>query len=96
MSSMKQIPEDESRRFERLCARIGLPNANGVAAHAWSVLCQRYTEPHRHYHTLNHVHAMLGALDGIAGSIGLDFGRLDLIEMAIWFHDIVYDPRSST
>ncbi len=49
-------------------------------------LTRRYQEPHRHYHTLEHVGAMLHA------------GRhapLDPVQtMAVWFHDAVYDPRS--
>ena len=94
MSSMKQISACEQDRFERLCTRTGVDDS--VAAQVWSVLCQRYSETHRHYHTLDHVCAMLSALDGVAGSIDLDRGRFDLIEMAIWFHDIVYDPRSAT
>ena len=85
MSSMKQTSESERGRFERLCKRIGVDG--GVAAQAWSVLCLRYTEHHRHYHTLNHVRAMLGALDSVAGSTGVESRRLDLVEMAIWFHD---------
>jgi predicted metal-dependent HD superfamily phosphohydrolase len=48
-------------------------------------LTRRYQEPHRHYHTLEHVGAMLHA----GGA------RLDPVQvMAIWFHDAVYDPRS--
>ena len=42
MSSIKQIPEAERRRFEQLCARIGVPAR--VAADAWSVIVQRYAE----------------------------------------------------
>jgi predicted metal-dependent HD superfamily phosphohydrolase len=49
-------------------------------------LTRRYQEPHRHYHTLEHIGAMLHA------------GRsapLDRVQtMAVWFHDAVYDPRS--
>lgn len=49
-------------------------------------LTRRYLEPHRHYHTLEHIAAMLHA--GRAAP-------LDAVQtMAVWFHDAVYDPRS--
>ncbi|KAF7369191.1 hypothetical protein MVEN_00246400 [Mycena venus] len=47
----------------------------------------RYSEPQRHYHTLQveHISYMLKALESS--------GRADeIIELAIWFHDCVYDP----
>lgn len=42
------------------------------------------SEPHRHYHSLDHIKAMLSHYDG----------RLPEIVAAIWLHDIVYDPRA--
>lgn len=50
-----------------------------------------YTEPHRHYHNLNHVHHCLRELRGIPG---LDREQFSILEAAIWFHDAVYDPRA--
>lgn len=49
-------------------------------------LTRRYQEPWRHYHTLEHVGAMLHE--------GRRFPLGDEQVMAIWFHDAVYDPRS--
>lgn len=49
-------------------------------------LTKRYTEPHRHYHTLEHVAAMLHQ--------GRSFPLDEEQTMAIWFHDAVYDPTS--
>jgi predicted metal-dependent HD superfamily phosphohydrolase len=49
-------------------------------------LTRRYQEPHRHYHTLEHIGAMLHA--------GRDAGLDRAQTMAVWFHDAVYDPRS--
>ncbi|OYW76241.1 MAG: hypothetical protein B7Z37_09690 [Verrucomicrobia bacterium 12-59-8] len=52
-----------------------------------------YAEPQRAYHTLQHLEECLLVLDK-AKATGL-IAKLDLIEMALWFHDAVYDPRSS-
>lgn len=51
-------------------------------------LTRRHQEPHRHYHTLPHIAAMLHA--------GRDFPLDDVQTMAVWFHDAIYDPRSRT
>lgn len=48
-------------------------------------LAQRYSEPHRHYHTLEHVHELLALL----GEFELD--DRDSVEAAVWFHDAIYD-----
>ena len=51
-------------------------------------LTRRYQEPHRHYHSLEHIAAMLHA--------GRTFPLGNVETMAIWFHDAIYDPRSKT
>ncbi|KAJ7176778.1 hypothetical protein C8R46DRAFT_1213356 [Mycena filopes] len=45
----------------------------------------RYSEAQRHYHTLAHIAYMLDAFDA-SGRKG------EITELAIWFHDCVYDP----
>lgn len=49
-----------------------------------------YAEPHRRYHTLQHLEECLEELDEIEG----DEERLALIEVALWFHDAVCQPSS--
>jgi len=52
-------------------------------------LAARYAEPHRHYHTLAHVQALLRHLDAHR-----TLARQPAhIEAAIWYHDAVYDTR---
>ena len=47
-----------------------------------------YSEPHRRYHTLHHITALLALLD----RHGADAADRDALTLAILFHDIVYDP----
>ncbi|HEB53089.1 MAG TPA: hypothetical protein ENI87_07540 [bacterium] len=49
-------------------------------------LTRRYQEPQRHYHTLEHIAAMLHE--------GRRFPLDEEQTMAVWFHDAVYDPTS--
>jgi predicted metal-dependent HD superfamily phosphohydrolase len=51
-------------------------------------LTRRYSEPHRHYHNLNHIAFML-----LKGKV---FPLSDEQVMAVWYHDAIYDPRSKT
>lgn len=74
-------------RFRGLAARCA-PDIDGEEV--FRILVDRYSEPQRSYHTLAHIHHCLGQLDG-ARHLAAD---PDGIELAIWFHDAVYDPAA--
>lgn len=70
---------------ERFCALW--QHCAGEDAYAvWLTLKQHYQEPHRHYHTLAHLTHCLGELDFARDHVT----EFNAIEMAIWFHDIIY------
>jgi predicted metal-dependent HD superfamily phosphohydrolase len=48
-------------------------------------LVARYAEPHRHYHTAEHLANVLRTIDELAGD-----QDLFLIRLAAWFHDAIY------
>jgi predicted metal-dependent HD superfamily phosphohydrolase len=52
-------------------------------------LAQRYAEPHRHYHALPHVQALLCGLAAHRHRCQ----QPDVVTAAIWFHDAIYDTR---
>jgi predicted metal-dependent HD superfamily phosphohydrolase len=72
-------------RFTALAARIGLHHAESV----FDVLYAHYTGPDRHYHDIGHIAASLIELDGVR-HLARDPAA---IELAIWFHDCIYDGR---
>jgi predicted metal-dependent HD superfamily phosphohydrolase len=76
--------------WQSLWQRLGL-TTDGAAWHAR--LITAYSEPQRSYHTLQHLDECLCTLDQ-ARATGL-IAKPDLIEMALWFHDAVYDPKGS-
>ena len=55
----------------------------------YQILKLHYTDPKRFYHTFNHIKTLLDSL--------YDFHITNIekikIELAIWFHDIIYDPK---
>ncbi|RNF02378.1 uncharacterized protein Tco025E_08391 [Trypanosoma conorhini] len=59
----------------------------------------RYTEPQRHYHTMAHLEEMLGCFERfqseapVAHRLPAADPRRVVLELAILFHDAVYDPR---
>ena len=73
-------------RFAALWKRC--TDTDSDRATVWEALYQRYTEDHRCYHTLEHVAHCLLEFDRAAGRIGEN----DAVELAIWFHDIIYEP----
>ena len=48
-------------------------------------LITRYREPHRRYHTADHLRQVLTMIDELAGD-----QDLFLVRLAAWFHDAVY------
>ena len=53
------------------------------------VLRARYAEPHRRYHGVAHLNAVLDHIDELVEA-GDD---ADTLRLAAWFHDAVYDPE---
>jgi predicted metal-dependent HD superfamily phosphohydrolase len=51
---------------------------------------RRYSESSRHYHNLEHIQNCLWELDQLSGE------KIDTIsiELAIWYHDLIYSPLS--
>jgi predicted metal-dependent HD superfamily phosphohydrolase len=75
-------------RWRALWARIGARTApEGVHRD----LERRYSEPHRAYHNLEHVADCLRQLDAARQLAE----NADAVELALWFHDVVYDTRAS-
>jgi predicted metal-dependent HD superfamily phosphohydrolase len=54
-------------------------------------LVAAYSEPHRFYHTLEHINEVLK----VAGKLANASTDPSAIRLAIWFHDAVYDPRAT-
>lgn len=76
--------------WQSLWQRLGL-SGHGVEWH--QRLITAYSEPQRAYHTLQHLEDCLLCFDEVKET-GL-IAKPDLIEMALWFHDAVYDPQGS-
>jgi predicted metal-dependent HD superfamily phosphohydrolase len=55
----------------------------------WAAVMAAWSEPHRRYHDLAHLAAVLG----IAGELAASADDPDAVRLAAWYHDVVYDPQ---
>jgi predicted metal-dependent HD superfamily phosphohydrolase len=79
---------DLAARWRTFTGSIG---ARGDVAEVFADLDRRHRAPGRFYHTWRHVAECLAALDGQVGLCN----RPAAVELALWFHDAVYDPRAT-
>lgn len=78
----------EAGRFHSLWRRNLLPGADDSSTAISRTIEQAYAEPQRHYHTMAHIEHCLGMFDLCRHLLD----NPDAVELAIWFHDVVYDP----
>lgn len=75
-------------RWLRLWQAIG---ASGNGSAWYEILTRAYSEPHRYYHNQQHIADCLTEFD-LVRSLAK---QPDAVELALWFHDAVYDPRAA-
>jgi len=76
-------------RFVSLWNRLG---AHGPVGPVYEMLSQKYSEPHRKHHNMDHIAHCLSEFDKVREIVG----RPNALEFSIWFHDVDYDPTSKT
>jgi predicted metal-dependent HD superfamily phosphohydrolase len=57
----------------------------------WAAVVGAWGEPHRRYHDLAHLAAVLGLLD----ELGAHAADPTAVRLAAWYHDVAYDPQRS-
>ncbi len=76
--------ELQHERWQRLWTALGAP----PAPERFEQLRTLYAEPGRHYHNATHILACLQGFDELR-----DLAEAPLqVELAIWYHDAIYDP----
>lgn len=76
--------------FDVLWARL----VGADSSQAWAALQRGYGEAGRGYHNWTHIETMLTGLQAVRGEAEFAAASFDEIELAIYFHDAVYDPRA--
>ncbi|HEY0401496.1 MAG TPA: metal-dependent phosphohydrolase [Blastococcus sp.] len=55
----------------------------------WATVVTAWSEPHRRYHDLAHLAAVLG----LVGELAANADDPDAVRLAAWYHDIAYEPE---
>lgn len=81
--------EMRSERFVRLWPQLGGHDLAQGKRWANRVLAG-WSEAGRHYHNVQHLDECLAEFDGVRALMK----QPELVEVALWFHDVVYDARA--
>lgn len=76
-------------RWLHLAQLLGM--AEIAAEQVWGKLAVSYGANGRFYHNLSHIEEMLDVAEQLR-DVAEDFTA---VQLAIWFHDVIYDPRRS-
>ena len=76
----------DRKRWNELCL-----GATNEAARWYDRLRELYSEPHRHYHNSQHIVDCLNEFDSARNVAHEPLA----VELAIWFHDAIYNPRAA-
>lgn len=55
----------------------------------WAAVVEAWSQPHRRYHDLAHLAAVLG----LVAELGAAADDLAAVRLAAWYHDVVHDPE---
>jgi predicted metal-dependent HD superfamily phosphohydrolase len=77
-------------RFRDACRQAGATADDADLTAAGDYLLSRWSEPQRHYHTADHLTAVLDVVDRFAALAP----HPERVRLAAWMHDAVYDPRA--
>ncbi|MCA1656153.1 MAG: metal-dependent phosphohydrolase, partial [Actinobacteria bacterium] len=80
---------DWAAPLQRLTGGDDPEGRDGTHARLGLRLIARYTESHRRYHDLGHVAAVLSTVAELVDCAD----EPDVVRLAAWYHDAVYDPR---
>ncbi|MEE4380287.1 MAG: hypothetical protein V2J55_22600 [Candidatus Competibacteraceae bacterium] len=78
-------------RFLRLWEKVPVDSSRIKPEQIHAELVTRYSEPHRHYHTCEHIGHCLNQLELASAEID----HPAAVGIALWFHDVIYDPRAT-
>jgi predicted metal-dependent HD superfamily phosphohydrolase len=81
----------QPNRFLNLLAQLRCQFPTKVQHQLWQQLVAAYSQPHRHYHTTEHIDACLQLFDRYQH---LAHHPAE-VEFALWFHDATYQPQAT-
>ncbi len=77
------------KRWDELMQRLACENKKNISDRLFDWIVVNYSKPHRAYHNLDHIQQCLDEFDHVR----LLAKDANAVELAIWYHDVVYDPE---
>jgi predicted metal-dependent HD superfamily phosphohydrolase len=77
--------------FQRWTELLRAAGVQDNSKQLFSEVERRYSEPHRAYHNRLHIDECLQEFGRVHGEARNPIA----VELAIWFHDVIYDPRET-
>ena len=91
MNYVSPIAIELGKRFQQhlsaLDSAVTLPQTTAL----WQDIATHYNEPQRAYHTLKHIQQLFGQFEQIKDKLY----QPHIIALALYYHDVIYDPRRS-
>ena len=87
-ASMDDVSSFVECRFLEICSELNINTAKEL----WIDVCNLYSEPHRFYHTLNHIKEMLD----LSKQYSSKLKNKTAVDLAIIYHDVIYKPMSKS
>ncbi|MBX2863843.1 MAG: hypothetical protein KTR27_09825 [Leptolyngbyaceae cyanobacterium MAG.088] len=80
-------------RWRRLCLQFGIDDQTAIELE-FKRITTAYAELHRAYHNVQHINECLDLLDWAMEATPIPWESRSLLEFALWYHDVVYQPQA--
>ena len=100
LTERQQLPMEATLLHSRMMELFRRFGVNAVHSEAGvNYVLAHYADPARHYHNLAHLRDCMVGVDWVEKDVGpwmtaARFKEIQTIELALWYHDLAYDPKS--
>ena len=91
MADFSQLKCELEKYFSMHLSALNNAITSAAITALWQDIAARYNEPQRAYHTLKHIQQLFEQLDQIKDKLY----EPHIIALALYYHDVIYDPRRS-
>ena len=91
MNDVLQVKIEFGEHFQQHLSALNNAVAPAAIADLWQSIATRYHEPQRAYHTLKHIQQLFGEFEQIKDNLR----EPHIIALALYFHDVIYEPTRS-
>jgi pantetheine-phosphate adenylyltransferase len=67
----------------------------GFSEHTWYDLINRWNEPHRFYHNIDHLNYLIYQFEILRDIDDISTEEMHRLVVAAFFHDVIYDPKEN-